>query len=82
MTALFWLADRLIRGWRWAALVAVPVALAVIRAALIRQGRREAEAEAVKDAAERVDKGRAAVADGRERGSPDERLRRNDGRWR
>jgi len=50
-----------------------------------RKARQEgAEQQRAKDAAEankRVDAGRKAVADGRGAGTPDERLRRNDGRW-
>jgi len=43
-------------------------------------GRREAERKALRDDAERMEKGRQRVARGRS-DSPDDRLRRNDGRW-
>ena len=40
------------------------------------------ERKAMQDATERQDRGRQAVRDGRDSGGdPDERLRRNDGRW-
>lgn len=46
-----------------------------------RAAARELEAEARRDVAERMARGRAAVLDGRDVGDPAERLRRNDGRW-
>ena len=45
------------------------------------QGRSEAEQEAQDETQRRVEKGRKAVRDGRG-DDPDERLRRNDGKWR
>lgn len=65
----------------------VGVALVAVLAFLARlrieraAGKREAQQEARDDAAKRVEKGREAVADGRQRGSPDDRLRHNDGAW-
>jgi uncharacterized membrane-anchored protein YhcB (DUF1043 family) len=46
-----------------------------------RVGKREAERDAMEDRNERVDRGRAAVRNGRGAGDPADRLRRNDGRW-
>jgi len=46
-----------------------------------REGREEAENDALRDASERVESGRDAVRAGRNK-SPDERLRENDGSWR
>lgn len=46
-----------------------------------REGKREAERDAMEDAIGKVERGRAAVRDGRGAGDPAERLRRNDGRW-
>ena len=47
-----------------------------------RAGKREAERDAMEDTLERMERGRAAVAEGRAGGGdPVERLRRNDGRW-
>ncbi len=46
-----------------------------------RTGKREAERDAMEDKNERVERGRAAVRDGRAAGDPADRLRRNDGRW-
>jgi hypothetical protein len=45
-------------------------------------GRAEQRADDARKAAERVEKGRQAVAAGRDAGTPDQRLRDNDGRWR
>lgn len=45
------------------------------------QGRTDAAQEALQDEHERMEAGRDAVRDGRDAGTPDERLRRNDGRW-
>jgi hypothetical protein len=44
-------------------------------------GRADAQTEALEDDARRMEAGRAAVRDGRDAGTPDERLRRNDGQW-
>ena len=44
-------------------------------------GRREAERDAMEDASARLERGRAAVRDGRSAGTPHERLRSNDERW-
>ena len=47
-----------------------------------RQGKREAERDALEDSHERMERGRAAVAESRAGGDdPADRLRRNDGRW-
>ncbi len=46
-----------------------------------RAGKREAERNAMEETVEKVDRGRAAVRDGRGAGDPADRLRRNDGRW-
>ncbi len=47
-----------------------------------RAGKREAERDALEDIHERMERGRAAVAEGRAGGDdPAERLRRNDGAW-
>ena len=47
------------------------------------QGRVQARTEGLEDAAKRTEAGRAAVQRGRDSGgTPDERLRRNDGAWR
>jgi uncharacterized membrane-anchored protein YhcB (DUF1043 family) len=46
-----------------------------------RVGKQEAERGAMQDQIERVERGRAAVRDGRDAGDPAERLRRNDGQW-
>jgi len=46
------------------------------------KGRKEAESDAIRDAQERIERGRKAVNDGRASGNePDQRLRDNDGRW-
>ncbi len=46
-----------------------------------RAGKREAERDAMEDTIEKVERGRAAVRDGRDAGDPAQRLRRNDGAW-
>jgi len=46
-----------------------------------RAGKREAERDAMEETIEKVERGRAAVRDGRGAGDPADRLRRNDGRW-
>lgn len=46
-----------------------------------RTGKREAERDAMEDKNKRVERGRAAVRDGRRAGNPVDRLRRNDERW-
>lgn len=46
-----------------------------------RTGKREAERDAMEDKSKRVERGQAAVRDGRGAGDPADRLRRNDGRW-
>jgi len=66
--------------WLLAAGAAVLAVLAIL-ARERRAGRKEAEQEAIRDAAERVEAGREAVRDGRERGGPDGRLRENDRQW-
>lgn len=45
-----------------------------------RRGKREAEREALEDEKRRLEKGRKALRDA-DGVSPDEQLRRNDGRW-
>ena len=70
--------------WLVAALVAVGgVVLGRVwgRAEAERVGKREAERDAMEDKSKRVERGRAAVRDGRGSGDPADRLRRNDGRW-
>lgn len=62
-------------------LVAIAAAIWRARTKGRREGRETAQTEAMRDAAERVEKGRAAVQRGRGAGDPDERLRRNDGQW-
>ena len=44
-------------------------------------GKREAECDAMEETIEKVERGHAAVRDGRRAGDPADRLRRNDGRW-
>jgi hypothetical protein len=45
-------------------------------------GRTKSQSEALKDAVDRTEQGRAAVRDGRASGdSPVDRLRKNDGKW-
>lgn len=45
-------------------------------------GRKEAENDAIRDVQDRIDRGRAAVSDGRASGGdPDQRVHDNDGRW-
>lgn len=46
-----------------------------------RTGKREAESDAMEETVEKVERGRAAVRDGRGSGDPVDRLRRNDGWW-
>ena len=46
-----------------------------------RAGKWEAERDAMEETAEKVERGRAAVREGRGSGDPADRLRRNDGRW-
>ena len=47
-----------------------------------KRARDRATTEALRDAQDRQERGRQAVRDGRDSGgSPDERVRRNDGRW-
>jgi len=77
-------------AWRWiagsragqavAAALAALAYLALAKRQSRLQGRSEAEQEAREDADKRVQKGQDAVRDGRG-GDPDERLRKNDGRW-
>jgi hypothetical protein len=69
-----------LKGW----LAALGAALAVVLAAYFHGRRSGAADQMVQDAeetAERVERGREALRDGRDAGDPDERLRRNDGRW-
>lgn len=76
------MADLLI--WLVAALVAVGgVVLGRVwgRVEGERAGKREAERDAMEETIEKVERGRAAVRDGRCAGDPADRLRRNDGRW-
>jgi hypothetical protein len=46
-----------------------------------KEGREQAQMEALKDAQERTERGREAVVRGRSAGTPDQRLRDNDGKW-
>jgi hypothetical protein len=65
----------------WAAAAgAVVLALAYAFLRGRKRGRTDVEQEALQDDAERLEKGRAAVRDGRG-DSPADRLRNNDGRW-
>jgi hypothetical protein len=77
-----WLRGILADGAVWIVAIvgAIGTALLALRRAEQR-GKREAIMEGKADAAERVQKGAAAVADGRKRGTLDDRLRHNDGRW-
>jgi len=43
--------------------------------------RARAQTEALKDAQERMERGRQAVSRGRDGSTPADRLRRNDGKW-
>jgi hypothetical protein len=66
-----------------ALLAGVVAALWRARAKGRREGRETAQTEGLRDAAERMEKGRQAVQRGRDSGStPADRLRRNDGDWR
>ena len=46
-----------------------------------RIGKLEAKRDALEDTIGKVERGRAAVRDGRDAGDPADRLRRNDGHW-
>jgi len=46
-----------------------------------RVGKLEVERDAMADKNKRMESGRSAVGDGRDAGTPDDRLRRNDGAW-
>ncbi len=46
-----------------------------------RAGKREAERDAMEDRNKRVERGRDAVRDGRDGGTPADRLRDNDNAW-
>ncbi|KGB82765.1 hypothetical protein JT55_05820 [Rhodovulum sp. NI22] len=46
-----------------------------------RSGKQEAERDAMEKTIEKVERGHAAVRDGRSTGDPADRLRHNDGRW-
>jgi len=46
-----------------------------------RAGRKEGYYDALREQTGQVDEGRKAVAKGRDAGTPDDRLRRNDGAW-
>ena len=61
--------------------LAVLAALGLARSKWRSQGRSEAEQEAQDETQRRVEKGRKAVRDGRG-DDPDERVRRNNGKWR
>lgn len=81
-----WAAVRATPGLMWAGIVAgagialkVYIAMRERRAA--SEARQEMETDALKDTNERLAKGREAVRDGRDVGSPADRLRRNEGRW-
>jgi hypothetical protein len=70
------------------ALMGIAALVASVIGALVfnrRKGRKEgherAQTEALKDAQERMERGRDAVSRGRDGGSPADRLRRNDGQW-
>ena len=62
---------------------AIKAALLLIIAFFARKsGKEAAENDALKDLNKRMEQGRDAVRDGRDSGlSPDERVRRNDGRF-
>jgi hypothetical protein len=64
-----------------AALLAVVVAWLRDRKKQHDKGRKAAQAEGAQDAQERMERGRDAVARGRDGGSPADRLRKNDGQW-
>ena len=76
-----------LKGWAATALAYALAGLAVVGGVLSvlagqrKRGRREAIQEGQINAAERVEKGREAVADGRKRGSPDDRVQHNDTAW-
>jgi hypothetical protein len=80
--AMTWLLSLAVEFWPYVAGAAGFAWAIYERWATKRAGRREAIQEGKADAAERVQKGAAAVADGRQRGNPDDRLRANDGAWR
>lgn len=73
------------RWWKAFAIGAVIVGVKILLVLSKRDGRQEAEAkmwlEALEDVAVRTEQGRDAVRKGRERGTPADRLRNNDGRW-
>lgn len=64
-------------------LVGLVAALGAVIAAYMKgrsSGKKEAQGDALKDTAERLQKGRDAVRDGRD-GDPADRLRDNDAKW-
>jgi len=64
-----------------AALLAVVVAWLRDRKKQRDMGREDERRKGIEDAQERMERGRAAVARGRDGSSPADRLRRNEGRW-
>jgi hypothetical protein len=65
-----------------AGLVAIGLALYRARLRGLRDGRTTAQMEGLRDAAKRMDQGRAAVQRGRDSGGDvDSRLRGNDSKW-
>jgi len=68
-------------GSRVKAWLALAGAAVLFIAAAYTAGRRDAARGAATDALDGLEAGRRAVAEGRDAGTPDERLRRNDGDW-
>jgi hypothetical protein len=69
-------------GVLFSALAAIGAALWRARIKGLRDGRTSAINEGLRDAAKRMDQGRAAVQRGRDSGgTPADRLRENDGKW-
>lgn len=70
-------------GRALSAVVAGVIAILTFGAVKKKQGRTEAQTDALRDSAKRQEKGREAVKDlrGADRDTLIDRLRRNDGRW-
>lgn len=78
------LADLIIGSWGYLAAALAAVGFVIFRGrAKKREGREEVYIEALKDRAEREEKGREAVSDlrGADRDDLADRVRRNDGLW-
>lgn len=63
------------------ALLAIFAAVAAVVGGAWLRGRSSQRTQSERETSRRVQQGQSAVQEGRAQGTPDERLRRNDGAW-